>query len=66
MMDATDGVLSFCAIALAIKIPRIADAKSQQVAVIAFGGILFLVYSFLLSVFRLKNQGYPFSLPPFM
>ncbi|KAJ4318113.1 oligosaccharyl transferase subunit ost3/OST6 [Fusarium piperis] len=60
------GVLSFCAISLAIKVPRIADAKTQQVAVIAWGGVLFLVYSFLLSVFRVKNGGYPFSLPPFM
>jgi oligosaccharyltransferase complex subunit gamma len=60
------GTLSFCVITLAIKVPRIADAKAQQVAVIAFGGILFLVYSFLLSVFRVKNGGYPFSLPPFM
>ncbi|KAF5022213.1 hypothetical protein F66182_5728 [Fusarium sp. NRRL 66182] len=60
------GVLSFCAITLAIKVPRIADAKSQQVVVIAAGGVLFLVYSFLLSVFRVKNGGYPFSLPPFM
>ncbi|KAF5002630.1 hypothetical protein FDECE_10561 [Fusarium decemcellulare] len=60
------GVLSFCAISLAVKVPRIADSKTQQVAVIAWGGILFLVYSFLLSVFRVKNSGYPFSLPPFM
>jgi oligosaccharyltransferase complex subunit gamma len=60
------GVLSFCVITLAIKVPRIADAKTQQVAVIGFGGLLFLVYSFLLSVFRVKNGGYPFSLPPFM
>jgi oligosaccharyltransferase complex subunit gamma len=62
----TDGVLSFCAITLAFKVPRMADAKTQQVAVIAWGGVLFLVYSFLLSVFRIKNGGYPFSLPPFM
>ncbi|KAK7429667.1 oligosaccharyl transferase subunit ost3/OST6 [Neonectria magnoliae] len=60
------GVLSFCAISLAVKVPRIADSKTQQVAVIAWGGVLFLVYSFLLSVFRIKNGGYPFSLPPFM
>ncbi|KAM5352162.1 hypothetical protein ACJ41O_004885 [Fusarium nematophilum] len=60
------GVLSFCAISLAVKVPRITDSKTQQVAVIAWGGVLFLVYSFLLSVFRVKNAGYPFSLPPFM
>jgi oligosaccharyltransferase complex subunit gamma len=61
-----DGVLSFCAITLAVKVPRISDSKSQQVAVIVWSVILFLVYSFLLSVFRVKNGGYPFSLPPFM
>jgi oligosaccharyltransferase complex subunit gamma len=36
------------------------------VALFAWGGILFVVYSLLLSIFRGKNQGYPFSLPPFM
>lgn len=61
-----DGVLSFCAITLAVKVPRMTDSKTQQVAVIIWSLILFLVYSFLLSVFRVKNGGYPFSLPPFM
>lgn len=61
-----DGVLAFCAISLAIKVPRISDTRTQQVAVLAWGGVLFVMYSFLLSVFRIKNGGYPFSLPPFM
>ncbi|KAK0644408.1 dolichyl-diphosphooligosaccharide-protein glycotransferase [Cercophora newfieldiana] len=60
------GVLSFAAIALTVKVPRIADAKAQGVAVLAWGGAMFLMYSFLLSIFRVKNGGYPFSLPPFM
>lgn len=60
------GVLSFTAISLAIKVPRILDAKAQQVAVLAWAGVLLVMYSFLLSVFRIKNGGYPFSLPPFM
>ncbi|KAF9882445.1 oligosaccharyl transferase subunit [Colletotrichum karsti] len=60
------GVLAFCAISLTVKVPRIGDSKTQQVAVLAWGGVLFLMYSFLLSVFRIKNGGYPFSLPPFM
>ncbi|KAK0708403.1 gamma subunit-like protein [Lasiosphaeris hirsuta] len=60
------GVLSFAAISLAIKVPRIADPKAQSVAVLAWGGVLFVMYSFLLSIFRIKNGGYPFSLPPFM
>lgn len=60
------GALSFCVINLAIKAPRIENAKLQQVTIIAYGGVMFLIYSFLLSVFRVKNGGYPFSLPPFM
>ncbi|KAL7904412.1 oligosaccharyl transferase [Trichoderma velutinum] len=60
------GVLSFCAITLAVKVPRMTDSKTQQVAVVVWSITLFLVYSFLLSVFRVKNGGYPFSLPPFM
>ncbi|KAM0668444.1 hypothetical protein ACQRIU_002006 [Beauveria bassiana] len=60
------GLLSFCTITLAIKVPRMTDAKTQQVTVLTWGAVLFLMYSFLLSVFRFKNVGYPFSLPPFM
>jgi oligosaccharyltransferase complex subunit gamma len=60
------GVLSFCAIALATKVPRVVDVRSQRVAVVACSGVIFIMYSFLLSVFRIKNGGYPFSLPPFM
>ncbi|KAL2833219.1 hypothetical protein BDW59DRAFT_138291 [Aspergillus cavernicola] len=58
-------VLSFSAIGLAMKVPRIADKKSQQVAVVIWGVVLLGTYSFLLSVFRAKNGGYPFFLPPF-
>ncbi|BCR92329.1 OST3/OST6 family protein [Aspergillus chevalieri] len=57
--------LSFATIALAMKVPRMADAKAQQVAVVIWGAVLFGVYSFLLSVFKAKNAGYPFFLPPF-
>ncbi|KAK7951639.1 uncharacterized protein PG986_007367 [Apiospora aurea] len=58
------GLLSFSAIALIMKVPRVADAKKQQVWVLLWSAILFLLYSFLLSIFRIKNGGYPFSLPP--
>ena len=60
-----DGVLSFATIALALKVPRMLDPKQQQVAVILWGTVMFGVYSFLLSVFKIKNGGYPFHLPPF-
>jgi oligosaccharyltransferase complex subunit gamma len=61
-----DGILSFAAITLAVKAPRIADAKKQQATIIIWGVILWIMYSFLLSIFRVKNGGYPFSLPPFV
>ncbi|KAI4255359.1 MAG: hypothetical protein LQ352_002614 [Teloschistes flavicans] len=59
------GTLSFATIALALKVPRMVDPRKQQVAVFICGGVIFGMYSFLLSVFRIKNGGYPFHLPPF-
>ncbi|KAI0179251.1 hypothetical protein GGR52DRAFT_535485 [Hypoxylon sp. FL1284] len=60
------GVLSFATISLAIKAPRTRDPKIQQLAVIVWGVVLVFMYSFLLSIFRVKNGGYPIKLPPFM
>ena len=51
----TDGVLSFATISLALKVPRIADARAQQFAVFLWSGVLLCMYSFLLSVFRMKT-----------
>lgn len=59
------GTLSFATIALALRVPRMSDPKKQQLAVFIWGGVMFGMYSFLLSVFRIKNGGYPFHLPPF-
>ncbi|KAM3413942.1 hypothetical protein BST61_g10613 [Cercospora zeina] len=59
------GLLSFATISLALKTPRIVDPRQQKIAVLVWGGILLAVYSFLLSIFRVKNGGYPFWLPPF-
>ncbi|KAJ3561421.1 hypothetical protein NPX13_g8952 [Xylaria arbuscula] len=60
------GVLSFATISLAMKAPRTKDTHMQQVMVIAWGIVLTVTYSYLLSTFRTKNGGYPFKLPPFM
>ena len=60
-----DGVLAFATISLAVKVPRMVNPKAQQVAVIVWAGVWLVVYSFLLSIFRIKNGGYPFWLPPF-
>ncbi|KAK4613323.1 Magnesium transporter protein 1 [Fulvia fulva] len=59
------GVLSFATISLALKVPRMTDPRAQQIAVFVWGGVILGMYSFLLSVFRIKNGGYPFWLPPF-
>ncbi|OJJ43323.1 hypothetical protein ASPZODRAFT_136552 [Penicilliopsis zonata CBS 506.65] len=59
------GVLSFATIALAMKVPRIADKRTQQLVIIIWGTVMLGMYSFLLSVFKTKNGGYPFFLPPF-
>lgn len=41
------------------------DPKKQQLAVFVWSGVMLGMYSFLMSVFRIKNGGYPFHLPPF-
>ncbi|KAG5928583.1 hypothetical protein E4U42_000391 [Claviceps africana] len=60
------GVLSFCTIALASKVPRMTNAKSQSMAVLVWAAAMFFIYSFLMSTFRFKNGSYPLYLPPFM
>jgi oligosaccharyltransferase complex subunit gamma len=65
LLTELDGLLSFATISLALKVPRISDPKTQQIAVLVWGGVIFFMYSFLLSVFRIKNSSYPFWLPPF-
>ncbi|KAJ0119171.1 hypothetical protein N8I77_002130 [Diaporthe amygdali] len=66
IIGALYGALAFCAIGLADKAPRIGGIKTQQTMVIVYAGVMLVLYSFLLSIFRVKNGGYPFSLPPFL
>ncbi|KAH7026223.1 OST3/OST6 family protein [Microdochium trichocladiopsis] len=65
LFNASDGLMSFATIYLAVRAPRLKDRKLQQLMIIGWGVLLFCVYSFLLSIFRMKNGGYPFRLPPF-
>ena len=64
LIERLDGILSFATIALALRVPRMADPKQQQLAVILWSALIFLMYSFLMRVFRIKNGGYPFYLLP--
>jgi len=58
------GILSFATIALALKVPRMTNAKQQQAAVFMWSAVIYGMYGFLLRVFHIKNGGYPFHLPP--
>ncbi|KAK7697782.1 oligosaccharyl transferase subunit ost3/OST6 [Diaporthe eres] len=66
IIGALYGALAFCAIGLADKAPRIGGVKTQQTMVVLYAGVMLVLYSFLLSIFRVKNGGYPFALPPFL
>ncbi|GBF65421.1 dolichyl-diphosphooligosaccharide--protein glycosyltransferase subunit [Trichophyton mentagrophytes] len=46
------GVLSLGSIALAMKAPRILDPQSQRVTVILWSAVTWVMYSFLISLFR--------------
>ncbi|ETN39450.1 uncharacterized protein HMPREF1541_05673 [Cyphellophora europaea CBS 101466] len=58
-------ILAFATIALGLKVPRMTDPRMQQIACIIWASVVLGMYSFLMSVFRIKNGGYPFWLPPF-
>ena len=58
--------LAFGTIALAMKVPRMKDQGRQGVAVVVWSGVVLALFSFLMAVFKVKNGGYPFWLPPLM
>ena len=55
----TDGVLSFATISLAIKVPRIANQRQQQVSVLIWGGVILVVYSSALGYAALVDRALP-------
>lgn len=54
--------MTFAGICLVIKVPRIKDPRSVIGLVGILSLILFFGYSFVLSKFRIKNGGFPYSL----
>ncbi|KAK9367150.1 hypothetical protein V1509DRAFT_567548 [Lipomyces kononenkoae] len=56
--------LAFGAISLATKTPRLAYRTKQTMAIGTWCAVMLCLFSLLLFVFRMKNRGYPFSLPP--
>ncbi|KAK9478776.1 hypothetical protein V1514DRAFT_330353 [Lipomyces japonicus] len=56
--------LSFATISVAIKVPRISNPARQTAAVTLWVTVILVLFSVLLYIFRIKNGGYPFWLPP--
>jgi oligosaccharyltransferase complex subunit gamma len=56
------GILAFSTASLAISVPRLPSASKQRVAVYVWMGCVFVVFSFLMQLFKIKNGGYPFNL----
>jgi len=56
------GMLSLSCLALIIFAPRLTSAWKQQTVIIVWSGIATVVFSVLLSFFRLKNPSYPYRL----
>lgn len=49
-----------------MKMPREADPSTQKIKILVWNALLLVTFSYLLSIFRQKNGGYPFFLPPMM
>lgn len=57
-----DGLLAFSIVALSVLVPAQTSAVKQRIGVYLWLGMLVVVFSLLMKLFRMKNGGYPFSL----
>lgn len=57
-----DGLLAFSIVALSVLVPAQTSAVKQRVGVYLWLGMLVIVFSLLMKLFKMKNGGYPFSL----
>lgn len=58
----SDGLLSFAFLMLLLVVPTQTSPTRQRAQVYLWSAIIVIVYSLLLSLFRVKNRGYPFKL----
>ncbi|KAL7414619.1 putative dolichyl-diphosphooligosaccharide-protein glycotransferase [Mrakia frigida] len=56
------GVLAFTFVALSNLVPTLRDPAKQKIGVILWVGVMLLVFSILLNIFKIKNGSYPFKL----
>lgn len=57
-------LLASATLALTFKVPQMKDKWKQNSAAWLLSGTVLFLFSILLSIFRVKNGGYPFRLPP--
>lgn len=57
-----DGLLAFSIVALSVLVPAQTSAVKQRIGVYLWLGMLVVMFSLLMKLFRMKNGGYPFSL----
>ncbi|EJU05753.1 hypothetical protein DACRYDRAFT_62405 [Dacryopinax primogenitus] len=62
LVAALYGLLGASYLALILLVPRIPSPIRQRASVYLWTGILFVLFSILISFFRIKNGGYPFKL----
>ncbi|ODQ65057.1 hypothetical protein NADFUDRAFT_24923 [Nadsonia fulvescens var. elongata DSM 6958] len=55
-------ILAFSTIGLVMKVPRITNVTKQSMVTFAICGLILVVFSALISIFRIKNGGYPYGL----
>ncbi|KAJ4487936.1 dolichyl-diphosphooligosaccharide-protein glycotransferase [Lentinula aciculospora] len=56
------GTLAFSVVMLTMIVPYQSSPARQRLQVYLWSGVLMLVYSVLVTLFRVKNKGYPFKL----
>ncbi|KAJ3725934.1 hypothetical protein EV361DRAFT_877204 [Lentinula raphanica] len=56
------GTLAFSVVMLTMIVPYQSSPARQRLQVYLWSGVLMLVYSVLVTLFRVKNRGYPFKL----
>ncbi|EIW66327.1 hypothetical protein TREMEDRAFT_45798 [Tremella mesenterica DSM 1558] len=62
VVGAIYGLLAFSIISLTLFVPSQTSPAKQRVGVYLWLGMLIVVFSLLMKLFRMKNGGYPFSL----
>ncbi|KJA27197.1 hypothetical protein HYPSUDRAFT_84107 [Hypholoma sublateritium FD-334 SS-4] len=56
------GLLSFAFLMLILVVPLQTSPQKQRLQIYLWTGVIMIIYSVLISIFRVKNRGYPFKL----